>query len=133
MFYNTFNHSIKKLNFLILWLMIIFGDNLITIDNIVDIAFRRQSCELSRKTVFVEKIRQGANLIEQLLKDQVDIYGITTGYGDSCTVSVQEVLLAELPAHLVHFHGCGMGDYFSVEVGRAVLAVRLASLCQGYS
>ena len=113
--------------------MIIFGDRLITIDNIVDIAFRRQSCELSRKTVFVEKIRQGANLIEQLLKDQVDIYGITTGYGDSCTVSVQEDLLAELPAHLVHFHGCGMGDYFSVEAGRAVLAVRLASLCQGYS
>jgi histidine ammonia-lyase len=39
----------------------------------------------------------------------------------------------ELPQHLYTYHGCGLGAPFTPEQTRAILAVRLASLCRGQS
>jgi histidine ammonia-lyase len=61
------------------------------------------------------------------------IYGVTTGFGDSCTVAIQPELIAELPRHLYIFHGCGLGGHFSPSETRAVIATRLTSLCKGFS
>ena len=41
--------------------------------------------------------------------------------------------LADLPRHLYTFHGCGLGDVLDVEASRAVVLVRLVSLCRGVS
>ena len=62
-----------------------------------------------------------------------DIYGVTTGYGNSVSVPIPRELVEELPLNLTRFHGCGLGRELSPAAGRAVLAVRLASLAQGYS
>ena len=48
-----------------------------------------------------------------LLEEEGVIYGVTTGYGDSCTVNIPLSLVDELPLHLTRFHGCGMGEYLS--------------------
>jgi len=61
------------------------------------------------------------------------IYGVTTGYGDSCTVSIPSGLALELPQRLYTYHGCGSGVLLSRVQTRAMLAARLASLAQGYS
>src|SRR5918996_1258804 len=71
--------------------------------------------------------------IEHLLDEEGVIYGVTTGYGDSCTVGVPRPLVEELPLQLTRFHGCGLGAHLSHEAARAVLATRLASLCRGCS
>ena len=49
--------------------------------------------------------------LERLLKEEGVIYGVTTGYGDSCTVAIPPNLVDELPLHLTRFHGCGLGEY----------------------
>jgi histidine ammonia-lyase len=67
------------------------------------------------------------------LKDDGYIYGVTTGYGDSCTQAVALDLVNQLPINLSRFHGCGLGEFLTREQTRAVLAVRLASLCLGNS
>jgi len=61
------------------------------------------------------------------------VYGVSTGYGDSCTVNVPASLVAELPHHLYAYHGCGLGRYLDAEETRAVLVARLVSLAQGMS
>ena len=61
-----------------------------------------------------------------------EIYGVTTGYGNSVSVPIPRELVEELPLNLTRFHGCGLGRELSPAAGRAVLAVRLASLAQGY-
>ncbi|MCV5332298.1 aromatic amino acid ammonia-lyase, partial [Escherichia coli] len=71
--------------------------------------------------------------LERLLKEEGVIYGVTTGYGDSCTVAIPPALVDELPLHLTRFHGCGLGQILSHEQARAVLATRLCSLSQGVS
>jgi histidine ammonia-lyase len=61
------------------------------------------------------------------------VYGVTTGYGDSCTVTIPPALVNELPRHLYTYHGCGLGRFLDPDETRAVLVARLVSLAQGVS
>lgn len=112
---------------------IVFAGQHLTVEDIVQLANPATRCELSQQPAFVEKIKKGARFLAQLLEEDGFIYGVTTGYGDSCTMSISPGLVKELPLHLVRFHGCGMGRVLDVPQSRAVMATRLTSLCQGYS
>jgi len=103
------------------------------IADIVAIANQSASIALSAQPEFRAAITRGADFLDRLLAEEGIIYGVTTGYGDSCTVVVPPELIAELPQHLYTYHGCGLGAYFSAEQTRAIMAVRLTSLCKGFS
>src|SRR4029079_12008634 len=70
---------------------------------------------------------------DSLLHEKQTVYGVNTGFGDSCMVTIEPDLVSELPRHLYTYHGCGLGSYLSPQQTRAVLAVRVASLCKGFS
>lgn len=112
---------------------LVIGEGALTIEDINAVAHRRCSVALSSRAEFQTHIAKGAKFLEQLLEEDGVIYGVTTGYGDSCTVSIPPHLVDELPLHLSRFHGCGMGEPLALDQARAVLAVRLASLAKGYS
>ncbi len=105
----------------------------LTIEDICRVAEGDARLQLSDAPAFVERIDKGARFIETLLREEGFVYGVTTGYGDSCTVSIPLDKVGELPKHLYTFHGCGLGAYFDPPQTRAILAVRLNSLAQGYS
>ena len=112
---------------------ICFGDGELTIEDILCLARRVKPAELSNNPDFIRKIDAGWKFLEQLLKEDGVIYGVTTGYGDSCTVTVPTELAYELPVHLTRFHGCGLGDYFNEQESLGIVAARIASLARGYS
>lgn len=110
-----------------------FDQGRLSIEDIVDIAKGGARAALSADPEFRMAIARGAEFLDQLLREDGNVYGVTTGYGDSCTVNVPSELVAELPHHLYTYHGCGLGEYFNAEETRALMATRLASLCKGYS
>ena len=110
-----------------------FDDGRLKIEDIVDIAEGSASVALSDASEFRSAIARGADFLDRLLREEGTIYGVTTGYGDSCTVTVPLELVAELPRHLYTYHGCGLGEYLSPVQTRAVIATRLTSLCKGFS
>lgn len=112
---------------------IVFGEHRLTIEDVLALASRSSQARLSTNPDFTNKIESGWRFLERLLKEDGVIYGVTTGYGDSCTVTVPTSLAYELPVHLTRFHGCGLGDYFTCDQGLAIVATRLASLAMGYS
>src|SRR5690554_6258141 len=112
--------------------LIEFGARHITIEDVVAIALG-DGARLTDDPVIRERINAGARFVHDLWREEGVIYGVTTGYGDSCTVSIPPHLVEELPLHLTRFHGCGLGREFDPSHGRAILAARLASLCRGYS
>jgi histidine ammonia-lyase len=71
-----------------------------------------------------ERLEQSARWLRARLEAGERIYGVSTGFGESCLTDVPVEYGAELAQNLVRFHGCGTG---------AVLAVRVASLAQGWS
>jgi histidine ammonia-lyase len=110
-----------------------FDGRRLSIEAVCRIAGQEASVSLSETPAFVERINKGAQFIETLLREEGFVYGVTTGYGDSCTVPIPLDYVADLPRHLYTFHGCGLGAYFDREQTRAILAVRLNSLAQGFS
>lgn len=105
----------------------------LTIEDVCHIAEQTGKLYLSEAPDFIEKINQGAEFIEKLLREEGVVYGVTTGYGDSCAVSIPMHHVAGLSRQLFTFHGCGMGGHFDAPQTRAILAVRLISLARGYS
>lgn len=109
-----------------------FGQDAVTIEDVVAIA-NGQQASLTDDEKACARILASARFVEDVWREDGVIYGVTTGYGDSCTVTIPPHLVEDLPAHLIRFHGCGLGASFDRQQGRAILAARLASLCRGYS
>jgi len=109
------------------------GSKSLTIEDVVAVAHDQATVRLNRDPEYIEHIRAGENFINRLLEEDGVVYGVTTGYGDSCTVQVPADLVEDLPLHLSRFHGCGMGAHLSREMTRAVMVTRLNSLAMGYS
>jgi histidine ammonia-lyase len=110
-----------------------FAADRLTIEDIVDLAHGEAHATLSGEPAFRAFISRGAAFLERRLREDGSVYGVTTGFGDSCTVPVAPELVDELPRHLYRFHGCGLGKHFSPVETRAIVAARLASLCKGFS
>ncbi len=112
---------------------VVFDGTRLTIEDVVALSSRQRVAELGRQPAFTDRIERGAAFLDRLLSEDGVVYGVTTGYGDSCTVSIAPSLIAELPHHLYTYHGLGAGRFLDPQETRAVLAARLASLSQGAS
>lgn len=110
-----------------------FDGSDLSIESICALADGRGRAELDEGAAFRAGIERGAQYLDRLLREDGVVYGVTTGYGDSCTVSIPPELVAQLPHHLYTYHGCGAGRFLTPEETRAVLAVRLTSLARGKS
>lgn len=113
--------------------LLIIGQQRLSIADVMAVSRRSVRVELNPAPDFAARIERGAAFLDRLLAEDGEIYGVTTGYGDSCTVAIPPDLIAELPHHLYTYHGCGLGRYLSPEETRAVLVTRLNSLAQGFS
>lgn len=103
-----------------------------SLEDILLIARDREPLEMGSASWQAE-IRKGAEFLVRHLEESGSAYGVTTGFGDSCRVKVPRELTRDLPLHLTRFHGCGLGENFTPEQTRAILAVRIASLKRGFS
>src|SRR5215831_12602677 len=112
---------------------VVIGAGAIAIEDVIDVAQGRRSAALNRDSAFARRIEQGAAFLDRFLDAGGTVYGVTTGYGDSCTVEIPRALVPELPHHLVRYHGCGAGVHLDDAAVLAVLVARLNSLARGYS
>ncbi|TAK91858.1 MAG: aromatic amino acid lyase [Burkholderiaceae bacterium] len=109
------------------------GNRSLRIEDVLAVAEGRAQLALSHDPAFRARIDAGARHLERMLAETSHIYGVTTGYGDSCTVEIPPELVAELPLHLTRYHGCGLGDDLDQEATLAVMTARLTSLSVGFS
>ena len=61
------------------------------------------------------------------------IYGVTTGFGSLCNVSVQPDELSQLQINLMMSHACGTGDRVPNDIVRLMLLLKIQSLSYGFS
>jgi histidine ammonia-lyase len=79
------------------------------------------------------RIRRSVEALDRRFARGETIYGVTTGFGESCETSVDPTLALELARNLVRFHGCGTGRSLGEVESAAVVAVRIATLARGDS
>ena len=113
--------------------IVVDGRHPLTIEDVVAVARGEANARLSDADDFLTRIGRGADLVDRLIAEDGVVYGVSTGYGDSCTVAIPPALVHELPHHLYAYHGVGLGRFLDADETRAVLLARLVSLAQGSS
>ena len=81
-----------------------------------------------------ERIVKCREYLDNRMKTQKEpIYGITTGFGSLCNVSIDAGDLSQLQKNLVMSHACSIGEEVPQEVVKLMMAFKIKSLSYGYS
>lgn len=81
-----------------------------------------------------ERVVKCREYLDNRMKSQKEpIYGITTGFGSLCNVSIDEDELSTLQKNLVMSHACSLGDEVPEEIVKLMMAFKIKSLSYGFS
>lgn len=72
-------------------------------------------------------------LDRKIAETTAPVYGVTTGFGSLCNVSVGADQLAQLQINLMMSHACGVGDRVPNKIVKIMLLLKIQSLSYGYS
>lgn len=61
------------------------------------------------------------------------IYGVTTGFGSLCKISIDKQQLSDLQRNLMMSHACGVGERVPNDIVKIMLLLKIQSLSYGYS
>ena len=104
----------------------------LTIERIGEVVYNGYKLELSddaRNRI----IRCREYLNEKIAKTTRPVYGVTTGFGSLCNVSVNPDQLAQLQINLMMSHACGVGDRVPNDIVKMMILLKVQSLSYGYS
>ena len=104
----------------------------LTIERIGEVVYNGYKLELSddaRNRI----IRCREYLDEKIAKTTRPVYGVTTGFGSLCNVSVNPDQLAQLQINLIMSHACGVGDRVPNDIVKMMMLLKVQSLSYGYS
>ena len=72
-------------------------------------------------------------LDKKIAANSKPVYGVTTGFGSLCNVSIGQDYLAQLQINLMMSHACGTGERVPNEIVKIMLLLKIQSLSYGYS
>lgn len=101
----------------------------LSIEEVVAVA--RYGAEVVIDAAAVEEIGRTRTRIEELAADPTPVYGVSTGFGALATRHIPEDRRAQLQVSLVRSHAAGSGPEVEEEVVRAMMLLRLSTLCTG--
>jgi histidine ammonia-lyase len=103
----------------------------ITIEDLVSIARERSRALLSEEAR--ARVENTSALISRWVTEKKVIYGITTGLGALCNITISHQDARLLQENILMSHAAGIGAPFAEDVVRAIMALRVHDLSMGYS
>ncbi len=79
------------------------------------------------------RLRETRTFVAHLLKNNIKVYGLTTGFADLRNQAINPAQAAMLSCNLMESHDAGIGAYLSDEIVVGAMAARASSLAQGHS
>lgn len=104
----------------------------LSIEQIGEIVYGDYKIELSDDAQ--RRILECREYLDKKIKEStVPIYGVTTGFGSLCNVSIGSDYLAQLQINLMMSHACGTGDRVPNDIVKIMLLLKIQSLSYGFS
>lgn len=111
--------------------VIVLDGESVTISDIVQIA--RFGAEVKISDTARELVLKSRAVVEEIVEKEIRTYGINTGFGKLSTVAISKEDIDKLQRNLIISHSTGLGECFSVEETRAMMALRINALIKGVS
>ena len=104
----------------------------LSIEQIGEIVYGGYKIELSDDAQ--RRILECREYLDKKIKEStLPIYGVTTGFGSLCNVSIGSDYLAQLQINLMMSHACGTGDRVPNDIVKIMLLLKIQSLSYGFS
>jgi len=103
----------------------------ITIEDLIEVARNHARVAISEEAG--TRVEKTSALIAKWVSEQKVIYGITTGLGALCNVTISDKNARLLQENILMSHAAGIGAPFAEDVVRAIMALRVHDLSMGYS
>ena len=104
----------------------------LTIDRIAEIINNDEKLALSDDAI--ERIERCRKYLDDKMETTTEpIYGITTGFGSLCNISIDREQLTTLQKNLVMSHSCSIGERVPTEIVRLMMLLKIQSLSYGNS
>jgi phenylalanine ammonia-lyase len=110
----------------------LIGDRL-GFDDVRLVALGGRPVMMPRSEEIRRRIDRSVDVVERMVKEDLTIYGVTTGFGGRGNVLVDGAQAAELQTNLVHYHRAGAGARLPLADVRAAMLVRANSNLRGVS
>ncbi len=105
--------------------------NSLTLEAVAAVARRFEPVELAIEAR--RRVETNRDFVEEIVREERPVYGITTGVGDLCNVAIPRADVEALQKNLVVSHAAGVGEPLSEEIVRAMMLLRANALAKGYS
>ena len=104
----------------------------LTIERIGEIIYKGYKLELSDDAK--QRIRRCRSYLDKkIVRNGEPIYGVTTGFGSLCNVSIGHDHLAQLQINLIKSHACGVGERVPNDIVKIMMLLKIQSLSYGFS
>ncbi len=103
----------------------------LTIGDALEVSRATRTVGLSKPAA--EAVRASRELKRSLIAEEIPIYGVTTGFGDSAHRQISPAKAARLQQGVIRFMGCGTGPIAPPEVARVTMLLRANCLAKGNS
>jgi len=100
-----------------------------TFADLVSIARSDAKVNISQESLAA--MQSSRDHVEELAASVTPVYGISTGFGALANRHVSQELRTQLQRSLIRSHAAGVGEPIEREVVRALMALRLKTLCSG--
>ncbi len=108
------------------------SSELLTIERVGEILDKKIKLALSEDAE--RRVSQCREFLDKKMETAEEpIYGITTGFGSLCNISISSDQLSQLQKNLVMSHSCGVGEEVCDDVVRLMLLLKIQSLSYGNS
>lgn len=105
--------------------------NRLSLQQIESVALGGERVDLSRDAT--DRMAVTRKVVERIVAEGLPVYGISTGFGRLCDVSIALPQIEQLQLNLVRSHCCGVGELLSEAETRAMMLLRANVLAMGYS
>jgi histidine ammonia-lyase len=95
------------------------------------VAVARHGAKVEIAAAVLERLASSRKHIEQLAEAETPVYGISTGFGALAQRHIDPEHRVQLQKSLIRSHAAGMGAPVEREVVRAMMLLRLKTLCSG--
>ena len=110
----------------------IITDSHLGIDKVKDIIDKGEKLVLGKEAA--EKIIKCRKYLDSKMEDiGRPVYGVTTGFGSLCNITIPSEDLSRLQHNLVMSHACGTGERVKDEIVKIMLLLKIQSLSYGHS
>ncbi|MFF9767071.1 histidine ammonia-lyase [Streptomyces sp. NPDC053086] len=110
---------------------VVVGTSGVTASDVLAVARGGARIELSAEAVAALAAARG--IVDALAAKPDPVYGVSTGFGALATRHISPELRAQLQRNIVRSHAAGMGPRVEREVVRALMFLRLKTVCSGHT